>query len=83
MNVCGFDGAKRLRIGIGALIATMAIFAAPGDAVANHRRHFAHHHRAHARILAVEPAARTAATLGPMRYYGGPKSPMWRAPAGS
>ncbi|MDH6262619.1 hypothetical protein [Bradyrhizobium sp. BR13661] len=23
----------------------------------------------------------TSGKFGPMRYYGGPKSPMWRAPA--
>jgi hypothetical protein len=31
----------------------------------------------------AEPAVSSnqQARLGPMRYYGGPKSPMWRAPA--
>jgi len=23
----------------------------------------------------------SSTNLGPMRYYGGPKSPMWRGPA--
>lgn len=30
---------------------------------------------------ALAASSEHQAKLGPMRYYGGPKSPMWRAPA--
>jgi hypothetical protein len=44
-------------------------------------RHF-HHAGAHGHKLAqpLYVASQQPARLGPMRYYGGPKSPMWRAP---
>lgn len=29
----------------------------------------------------VQLASQQPTRLGPMRYYGGPKSPMWRGPA--
>lgn len=60
-----------------------------GDAVARHGRHL-HHRRRFVRHLHKIPspcceAAQLVwsqpALLGPMRYYSGPKSPMWRAPA--
>jgi hypothetical protein len=39
----------------------------------------------HARGVAsesqVQLASQQPTRLGPMRYYGGPKSPMWRGPA--
>jgi hypothetical protein len=31
--------------------------------------------------VAEELLPQQQARLGPMRYYGGPKSPMWRGPA--
>jgi hypothetical protein len=35
-----------------------------------------------AQVPAAAPlASDQQARLGPMRYYGGPKSPMWRGPA--
>jgi hypothetical protein len=59
---------KRMRIGTVALLAATLVCG-----ITAARRH--------------APAAGTAASseqharLGPMRYYGGPKSPMWRGPA--
>ncbi len=52
-----------------------------GEAFAKHRRH--HHVYGHATVSEanaqlISPAPTSA---GAMRYYGGPKSPMWRAPA--
>jgi len=43
----------------------------PSETVARHQ------------VPATGPAASSEqqAKLGPMRYYGGPKSPMWRGPA--
>jgi hypothetical protein len=34
-----------------------------------------------ARAQATPASGQPQNRLGPMRYYGGPKSPMWRAPA--
>ncbi len=57
-----------------ALIATVQIACIGGDAVAQTGkvRNLASNARA------GEPVK--SAGLGPMRYYGGPKSPMWRGP---
>jgi hypothetical protein len=35
----------------------------------------------HARSLSSVASAQQPARLGAIRYYGGPKSPIWRAPA--
>ena len=64
---------------LGAILAV----ATSGEAAAKHRKghlHYAHVHHSiagsHAQLLPQQ-----AARLGAMRYYGGPKSPMWRGPA--
>jgi hypothetical protein len=49
-------------------------------AAAKHRKYFARHHCACHVLHVAQVAAPTAPRVGPMRYYGGPKSPMWRAP---
>jgi hypothetical protein len=50
-----------------------------GDAAAKvHNRHLQVHSaisESRAQLVSQAPAR-----LGPMRYYGGPKSPMWRGP---
>jgi hypothetical protein len=85
------------RTGLVVLVAMLLIAAIRDDAVAKtgKRRLHAHHpvesHESlRAKNLGVknlggEPVkseqARLGPTLGPMRYYGGPKSPMWRGPA--
>jgi len=68
----------------GALLAT----AVTSEASARHRTAHLHAHRhAHhavARRCAeryAEPVSPQPVRLGAMRYYGGPKSPMWRGPA--
>jgi hypothetical protein len=70
--------ARRARMGFLTLAAAMILTA--GDAAARHRVHTAHFHRlnnARAQYLQSAPVQENA---GPavMRYYGGPKSPMWR-----
>jgi hypothetical protein len=64
---------------LGAILAV----ATSGEAAAKHRKghlHYAHVHHSiegsHAQLLPQQPAR-----PGAMRYYGGPKSPMWRGPA--
>jgi hypothetical protein len=69
--------ARRARIGLIALAAITLSAGVCGDAVAKtHKRHL-HTARSfsesHAQLVSQQPAK-----LPPMRYYGGPKSPMWR-----
>jgi hypothetical protein len=60
-----------------ALLATILAAGMCGDAVAK-----AGKGRSYARNPASEEvSAQQQARLAPMRYYGGPKSPMWRGPA--
>jgi hypothetical protein len=78
---------RTARIGFAALIAAILTAGICGDAVARvHKKHW--HHRSFTvesresqsgqnwQFVSQEPVR-----LGPMRYYGGPKSPMWRGPA--
>jgi hypothetical protein len=71
--------AKNARIGLVFLVAAAAILIAGfcGDAVAKAHKGRLHAHRSisesRAQFVLQQPAR-----LGPMRYYGGPKSPMWR-----
>jgi hypothetical protein len=68
---------RSTRIGFLALIATVQIACIGGDALAQTDKVRDRNPAANAR--AGEPVK--SAGLGPMRYYGGPKSPMWRGPA--
>jgi hypothetical protein len=74
---------KAARIGFGVLVISIMIIAAPAEAAARHRSHIVRHHQTHPSVRVVQAAPAPAVTLGAMRYYGGPKSPMWRAPAGT
>jgi hypothetical protein len=71
-NVTG----RNLRIGLVTLVAAMLTASLGGEAVAK-----AHKSRVHARSAVYESHAEVVLQPGPMRYYGGPKSPMWRGPA--
>ncbi len=70
---------KLARVGIVLFAAASVMACVTGKADARHHRHVAHHHRPlsfqvqNARASLVETPH-----LGTMRYYGGPKSPMWR-----
>ena len=46
-----------------------------------HARSFGSESRGWESAWNQEPVSQQPARLGPMRYYGGPKSPMWRGPA--
>jgi hypothetical protein len=78
----GFSGvdmtrmtARKIRIGFVILVATILTAGIHGEASANEAKR---------RASEKEPAVRLrlassqTARLGPMRYYGGPKSPPWR-----
>jgi hypothetical protein len=65
------------------VIAMILVVGICGEAAAKtHRTHIRH---LQARSFLLESRAqlvpRPAAQLSAMRYYGGPKSPMWRGPA--
>jgi hypothetical protein len=65
-----------VRIGCCALLATILIAGICGDARAKTDKV-----RPQTRGPATEMVStQQQARLGPMRYYGGPKSPMWRGP---
>jgi hypothetical protein len=67
--------AGKLRIGFVILVATLLTAGVYGDASANQGKTRASETEAAERLrLASSQTAR----LGPVRYYGGPKSPMWR-----
>jgi hypothetical protein len=74
--------ARTWLVGLMAMVLTVGV---GGDAAAKAHRgrlrfhHFARHCRqrgaeTHLQLASHQPAQ----PLGPMRYYGGPKSPMWR-----
>jgi hypothetical protein len=71
--------ARSLRLGFVTLIATILTAGICGDALAK-----VHKGRLHARSSIYESRAQLVSQQpvqpGPMRYYGGPKSPMWRGP---
>ena len=67
-----FHATNLIRTAVTLLAAPAMVVVRSGDALAKHRKHFARHHRV------VVAQAVTPPALGQMRYYGGPKSPMWR-----
>jgi hypothetical protein len=70
--------ASRARVGLGILVGAILI-AGIGDAVAKvQKRHW--HARSFASARSVQLVSQQPARPGVMRYYGGPKSPMWRGP---
>ena len=76
------DLSRALRIGSGILTAAMLVGSYPVEAAAARHRYRKHVVRDH---TVRQPARNAEASAvpqaigpGPMRYYGGPKSPMWR-----
>jgi hypothetical protein len=70
---------RSVRIGFATLVAAIVTAGFSGNAVAAHKGHRHVHgavYESHAQMVTQQPAQ-----LGSMRYYGGPKSPMWRGPA--
>jgi hypothetical protein len=69
------------------LVAAILTAGTSGEALARsgkrhmHARDIARHKCGGASITPHESVLQPRVLLGPMRYYGGPKSPMWRAPA--
>lgn len=73
-------GRKLAQIGISVFAAAIVVAGVTGEAAARHHRHVAHH-RQPLSVQAQDAQASLNETshLGVMRYYGGPKSPMWRS----
>jgi hypothetical protein len=70
---------RSVRIGFATLVAAIMTAGFSGNAVAAHKGHRHVHSSVYeSRAQLVSPQL---AQPGPMRYYGGPKSPMWRGPA--
>jgi hypothetical protein len=67
------------RIGFVVFAAGVMIVMVAGEAAAKHRRHVVHHHGLSKQTVNAQAAVLPQSTsTGMMRYYGGPKSPMWR-----
>jgi hypothetical protein len=69
---------RSARMGFAALLAAILTAGFSGNAFAAHKGH-SHVHRSgyESRAQLVSQPAQ----VDTMRYYGGPKSPMWRGPA--
>ena len=64
---------------IGLVLIAAAIAAGPGGAAAKHLKHVPHRHTWTDRVRNARASASETSYLGAMRYFGGPKSPMWRS----
>jgi hypothetical protein len=77
---------RRMKTGAIALLATVLIRGVCREGAAQAVEHNPNQPRGsaiHSQGLSAGPVVSSEqhAKLGPMRYYGGPKSPMWRGPA--
>jgi hypothetical protein len=78
--------AGRARIGFVIMVATALTAGICGDAAAkagkgrSHSRGFIYEGRDSKSAKRLQLASRPSGRPGPMRYYGGPKAPMWRGP---
>jgi vancomycin permeability regulator SanA len=64
------------------LTATILTVGLCGDAVAKHGKRYLHARSFVSKrvVKNVQLVSQQPVRLGPMRYYGGPKSQMWRGP---
>jgi hypothetical protein len=76
MIAIGPDYLSPVRAGLAVLAAAIIVVAVrPAEVLARHKyRHVVNKHVQEGQAL----AAPQASGLGTMRYFGGPKSPMWR-----
>jgi len=73
----GTNSLESARIGV-AVVAAAMIAAIPGQTLTKHYHRTAHHHLTSSYVAQVTAPEPQTTYLGAMRYYGGPKSPMWR-----
>jgi hypothetical protein len=62
------------------LVATIQTAGICGDAIAKTGKGHLHARNLAYAAYRSEPVNSVQAGVAPMRYYGGPKSPMWRGP---
>ena len=81
--------AGSVRVGIVILVGTLLIAGMSRDAVARtarrhlHARGFRCESRERRSVKREQLVPQQPVRPGAMRYYGGPKSPMWRGPVGN
>jgi hypothetical protein len=79
-----YMNARSVRIGFVTLTVTILAVGMCGNAVANARkgrlraRSFISENRERESAKRLQLVSQESVRLGPMRYFGGPKSPMWR-----
>jgi hypothetical protein len=77
---------RKTRVGFVALVATILAAGSSSDAAAKagkkrlHDRRVTSEGRKKDSAKKLDSVAQQPVRLGAMRYYGGPKSPMWRGP---
>jgi hypothetical protein len=71
-------GRKVARVGVVAIAAAVAMASVSGEAAAKHFKH-RRHQILSSEVQNAQASLSESSHLGAMRYYGGPKSPMWRA----
>jgi hypothetical protein len=71
--------ARSAGFGFAVLAVTVLGLGFSGNTFAKHKRHL--HVYSHASVGDANAELVAPAQPGAMRYYGGPKSPMWRGPA--
>jgi hypothetical protein len=67
------------RVGFVILVGTI-LAVAKADKARRHARSFMYESRGRDSLKHLQLVPQQPVRLGPMRYYGGPKSPMWRGP---
>jgi uncharacterized protein (UPF0333 family) len=69
-------GRDEISVGAVLLAAAIATLSVPCESAA---KNAAHHHKLTVPAQNAQATMTESTNLGAMRYYGGPKSPMWRA----
>jgi hypothetical protein len=75
----GFATGAAMRVATGLLVGLMLTASAVGPVQARHVNH-SHRHVHRTKAAPTQFVDASPVNLGPMRYHGGPKSPMWRGP---
>jgi hypothetical protein len=71
-------GRKLAGVGFVVFAAAIAMASVSSEAAARHLKHVAHHRTLSLEAQDAQASMNDSSHLGAMRYYGGPKSPMWR-----
>jgi hypothetical protein len=66
------------RIGSVLIGTALAVATVPSEAAAEHAKHVVHRRALSLDVQNARASLNESSRQGAMRYYGGPKSPMWR-----